>query len=48
MEHKQRRYLLAANWKCNGNTAFVKDIITNLINTFKYDTSKLGKCFIHI
>lgn len=41
MENK-RKYLLAANWKCNGTTAFVKDIITHLINSFEYDKSKLG------
>lgn len=38
----KRRYFLGANWKCNGNTPFVKDIITNLINSFAYDKSKLG------
>eukprot|EP00347_Sterkiella_histriomuscorum_P021198 403334866 len=39
-DHK-RKYFLGANWKCNGNTPFVKDIITNLINSFAYDKSKL-------
>ena len=34
---------MGANWKCNGSTAFVKDIINNLINSFAYDKSKLGK-----
>ena len=43
MEVTKRRYFLGANWKCNGNTAFVKDIITHLINTFNYDANKLGK-----
>ena len=28
-----RRYFIGANWKCNGTTAFVKDIMLHLINT---------------
>lgn len=39
---KRRRYFLGSNWKCNGTTAFVKDIITHLINTLEYDPKKLG------
>ena len=34
---RQRRYFLGANWKCNGTTAFVKDIVTHLINDLEYD-----------
>ncbi len=42
MENKiSRKYFLAANWKCNGSTAFVKDIVSNLINSFTFDKSKL-------
>jgi len=43
METVKRKYFLGANWKCNGSTAFVKDIITHLINSFDYDPNKLGK-----
>lgn len=43
MEVAKRRYFLGANWKCNGTTAFVKDIITHLINSFDYDPNKIGK-----
>ena len=45
MEHSskgKRKYFIGANWKCNGTAAFVKDIITHLINTFQYDDNKLG------
>ena len=46
MDHSQstnRKYFLGANWKCNGTTAFVKDIITHMINGFQFDPSKLGR-----
>ena len=36
-----RKYCVIANWKCNGTTAFVRDIVTNLFNDLQYDTSKL-------
>ena len=42
MEGNKRKCFLAANWKSNGNTAFAKDIVTNLFNTFDFDPSKLG------
>ena len=42
MEGNKRKYFLAANWKSNGTTAFTKDIVTNLLNTFTFDPSKLG------
>lgn len=42
MEGRKRKYFLVANWKQNGTTAFTKDIVTNLFNTFTYDPSKLG------
>ena len=45
METVKRKYFLGANWKCNGSTAFVKDIITHLINSFDYDPNKLGTSF---
>lgn len=32
---------MIANWKCNGTTDFVRDIVTNLINDLEYDTNKL-------
>jgi triosephosphate isomerase len=38
-----RKYFLAANWKSNGNTQFVKEIISHLINSFEYDANKIGK-----
>lgn len=44
MEVANKRYFLGANWKCNGTTAFVKDIITNLLNSFEFDKSKIGMC----
>jgi hypothetical protein len=46
MESYKRKYFLGANWKCNGTTAFVKDIISHLINTLQYDPSKLGKTYL--
>lgn len=36
-----RKYMVVANWKCNGTTDFVRDIVTNLINDLEYDQSKL-------
>lgn len=43
-QKQQRRYFLGANWKCNGTTAFLKDIVNNLINDVEYDKNKLGRC----
>jgi len=40
--HK-RRYFLGANWKCNGTTEFVKEIVNHMINDLQYDKNKLGK-----
>ncbi len=40
---RTRKYFLAANWKSNGNTQFVKEIITHMINSFEYDSKKIGK-----
>ena len=40
MEHK-RTYFLGANWKCNGDTYFVKDIVTHLLNSLSFDPSHL-------
>ena len=40
---RKRKYFLGGNWKCNGTTAFCKDIIENMINDFEYDTNQLGK-----
>ena len=40
-QKRTRRYFVAANWKSNGTTHFVKDIISNLINSFEYDPKKL-------
>lgn len=37
----QRKNLVVANWKCNGTTDFVRDIVTNLINDLEYDHSLL-------
>jgi len=38
---QKRKYCVVANWKCNGTTDFVRDIVTNLINDLEYDTDKL-------
>lgn len=38
---KKKKYCIIANWKCNGTTDFVRDIVTNLINDLEYDTEKL-------
>ena len=32
----KRKYCVIANWKCNGTTDFVRDIVTNLVNDIKY------------
>lgn len=42
-QERKRRYFIGANWKCNGNTAFVKEIVSHLINDLEYDKNKLGK-----
>ena len=48
-QKQQRRYFLGANWKCNGTTAFLKDIVNNLFNDVEYDKNKLGRChFIYV
>ena len=39
---RTRKYFLAANWKSNGNTQFVKEIVGHLINSFEYDPKKIG------
>jgi len=36
-QQRKRRYFLGANWKCNGSTTFVKEIVTLLINDLEYD-----------
>ena len=38
---RTRKYFIGANWKSNGKTHFVKDIVTNLINSFEFDPTKL-------
>ena len=38
---KDRKYCIIANWKCNGTTDFVRDIVTNLINDLKYNPDHL-------
>ena len=30
-----------ANWKCNGTTDFVRDIVSNLINDLEFDSNVL-------
>jgi len=37
----KRKYCIIANWKCNGTTDFVRDIVSNLINDLEYDTNKM-------
>ena len=32
---------MVANWKCNGITDFVRDIVSNMINDLEYDTNKM-------
>lgn len=32
---------MVANWKCNGTTAFAREIVTHLINDVKYDVDRL-------
>ena len=46
MESGKRKVFLGANWKSNGTTPFVKDIVNHLINTLSYDPNKLGKPII--
>ena len=40
---RTRKFFCGANWKCNGSQAFVRDIISNLINDLAYDPSQVGK-----
>lgn len=42
-ESRKRKFFLGANWKCNGTTAFLKEIITHMVNDFEYNPSQLGK-----
>ena len=43
---------MGANWKCNGTTAFVKEITTHLINELEFDPKKLDflvlPSFLHL
>ena len=32
MQPAKIKYCVIANWKCNGTTDFVRDIVTNLVN----------------
>mmetsp|Transcript_18443 Transcript_18443/g.31551 ORF Transcript_18443/g.31551 Transcript_18443/m.31551 type:complete len:265 (-) Transcript_18443:119-913(-) len=41
MALEPRKYCIVANWKCNGTTDFVRDIVNNLINDLEFDQSKL-------
>ena len=45
---RNRKFFLGANWKCNGSTAFCKDIVENMINDFEYDDSQLGKEYLFL
>ena len=44
MESK-RRILVGGNWKCNGDQAFIRDIITNMMNTLEYNTQEVEVFF---
>ena len=36
-----RKYCVIANWKCNGTTSFVRDIVQHLVNDLEFDPAKL-------
>ena len=38
---EKKRYLVGGNWKSNGTVNFVSDQINNVLNTMKFDESKL-------
>ena len=40
---RKRKFFLGANWKCNGTTTFIKEIVEHLVNDLDYDQKKLGK-----
>ena len=39
----KRPYFLGANWKSNGTSYFIRDIINNLINDILFDPKLMGK-----
>ena len=44
MESK-KRIIVGGNWKCNGDQAFIRDIITNMMNTLEYNTQEVEVFF---
>ena len=33
-----KKYIVGGNWKCNGDQAFIRDIINNMMNDIEYNT----------
>jgi triosephosphate isomerase len=36
-----KKYIIGGNWKSNGTVSFVRDHVTNVLNTIKFDESKV-------
>jgi triosephosphate isomerase len=41
-KQRTRKYFIGANWKSNGSTQMVKEMIQYMINEFEYDTNIIG------
>lgn len=44
MENK-RKIIVGGNWKVNGDQVFIRDIITNMMNTIEYNTQEVEVFF---
>jgi triosephosphate isomerase len=40
-----RKLIVGGNWKCNGDQTFIRDIITNMMNTLEYNTQEVEVFF---
>ncbi len=39
----QRQYFVGGNWKCNGTTAFLKEMFEGTLNKVEYDHDRVRK-----
>ena len=45
---ESRKYFVGGNWKCNGTTVSVDDLVKKVLNTMAYNKDRVGKIFILI
>lgn len=43
-----RKIIVGGNWKCNGDQNFIRDIITNMMNTLEYNSQEVEVFFAPI